>query len=236
MIGDAEKKQNNGNKEGNVGEEQKAVSWMEKPLAVLDVETTGFDSEKDRVVEIAVARFERGEVVADISTLVNPGIPMPAEAGAVNKITDEMLVDCPAFAEAVGKVAVICSGAQMVAYNEEFDRGFVTAELRRAGIGLWYDPTRPWIDPLVWVREVDRYVKGSGRHKLEVTCKRHGVTIDGQAHRALADVVGAGRLLYHLASQIGVLRTVDELLELQVGLAHQQRVDFERWRARQRRV
>ena len=55
----------------------------------------------------------------------------------------------------------------------------------------------PVIDPLVWVREIDRFVRGKGRHTLSTTCKRWKVEVKG-AHDALADC----RMTWELARKV----------------------------------
>src|SRR4051812_47394235 len=63
--------------------------WYDMPVALLDVETIGRDAFVDRVVEIGIAIGRGGEVIARHNWLVNPGVPIPAEASAVHKITDD---------------------------------------------------------------------------------------------------------------------------------------------------
>jgi DNA polymerase-3 subunit epsilon len=204
--------------------------WTNEPLAVLDVETTGFKPEHDRMVEVAVARFEAGELVRSWSALINPGMPMPADAAAVNGITDEMLAEAPRFSEVAVDIREACAGAQLVAYNESFDRGFLSAELQRNRQALWYEPDTPWLDPMVWIREIDRYVRGKGRHKLGVSCERHGVVVEGDLHRALADAVATGRLLQKISERIGRRLAMATVLRSQIKLARKQDEDYRRWR------
>ena len=70
-----------------------------------DTETTGLKAEKDRIVEIAAydplkeAYFEE---------LINPNCPIPAEASAVHKITDEMVASAPSFTEVSQKFIDFC--------------------------------------------------------------------------------------------------------------------------------
>ncbi len=91
----------------------------------------------------------------------------------------------------------------------------------------------PWLDPLVIVRHVDRFVRGTGRHKLTAVCERRGITLEG-AHRATADAEAAGRLLYSpdIRAALGD-QTIGEVLRRQTIRAAEQDADFEAWRARQ---
>ena len=54
-----------------------AAIWAEERLCVIDFETTGLTPEIDRVIEVGIACFERGELVTLKNWLVNPGIPVP---------------------------------------------------------------------------------------------------------------------------------------------------------------
>ena len=67
---------------------------MAKRPIYYDTETTGIKAEKDRVIEIAAF-----DPVQDrtFEALVNPGMPIPAEASAVHHITDDMVADSPDF-------------------------------------------------------------------------------------------------------------------------------------------
>lgn len=69
---------------------------------LFDLETTGVSWKKDEVVEISAVEVQRGEIVDEFSSLVNPGMPIPFYASEVNGITDDMVADCPAFDEVLG--------------------------------------------------------------------------------------------------------------------------------------
>ena len=53
--------------------------WRDLPMAVVDVETTGLDASTDRIIEIGIVRFERGEEVEVYGELIDPGCPIPPE-------------------------------------------------------------------------------------------------------------------------------------------------------------
>lgn len=66
---------------------------------VFDLETTGMSPDKDEIVEISAIKVKDGEIVDEFSSLVNPGMPIPAGASSVNGITDDMVADAPGFEE-----------------------------------------------------------------------------------------------------------------------------------------
>lgn len=178
------------------------LCWTQQPVSVLDFETCSLRPE-DGVVEIAVARFENRVCVASWSSLINPGRPIPAAATDIHGITDADVAGAPTLVDVASELLNQCWGAIPCAYSAEFDRGFLHHQITGTDCRA-FDPAVRWLDPLVIVRKVDRYVSGKGRHKLEATCRRYGIRID-QAHRAKADAIACGTLLYTLL-QRGAVR------------------------------
>lgn len=107
-----------------------------RPLAAFDLETTGTNPERDRIVEITIGRVEPTTLNTQLlHTLVNPGIPIPADASAIHGITDEAVRDAPPFAKIVRFVVPLLSGASLVGYNHRrFDVRMIATELRHAGV------------------------------------------------------------------------------------------------------
>src|SRR4051794_17689683 len=62
---------------------------LERPLAVLDLETTGTDTKIDRIVEVSVLKLSQGGQADHRTRRVNPGVPIPPEATAVHRISDD---------------------------------------------------------------------------------------------------------------------------------------------------
>lgn len=219
---------------GLVAELDPDAPWIELPIALLDVETTGRDPMNDRIVELAIVVGRRGEVVERFEWLVNPGRPIPDEARQVHKISDEMVADKPPFADVASEIVRALAGAVPAAYNASFDKGFVAAELGRAGLeGELLPPSlRPsteWIDPLVWTRELQKYEKGKS---LGDVTARLGIALEG-AHRATNDAEAALRVMYAFAKDVRVPKGYAALVQEQRRLARQQEEERARWRSRQ---
>lgn len=177
--------------------------WVDHPIVVIDFETTGTDSRVDRVIEIGLVGFRRGEVEFREALLVQPGIPIPEESRAIHGITDEELEGAPSFAEIVPRVKELLTGRLPVAYNAGFDRGFLLEEMRRAR--QLEGSTEPalvesvvWIDPLVWAREILKEQKSKRLGDVAATL---AIPLE-QAHRAAGDAEATGRVLYALAKQM----------------------------------
>ena len=72
---------------------------LKRPIVFFDLETTGVDTAKDRIVEISMVKvMPDGEQIVKTRKL-NPGMHIPAEATAIHGITDEDVRDCPTFAQ-----------------------------------------------------------------------------------------------------------------------------------------
>ena len=212
-----------------------SLPWTELPLSIVDFETTGVDPNQCKPVQIGVVRMEKRQVVGSCSTLLNPGCPIPEEAAAIHGKTDEMCASAP-LAEALQDVLAssdfrhLHQDALPCAYNEPYDRTI----LRRFVNMQEWEVCRltQWVDPLVIIRRVDRFVRGSGRHKLTTTCERHGVRLDN-AHDALGDCMSTGALLYKLL-EAGHVKPVSAhvLLKHTAQMRAQQDADFQRYLAR----
>jgi DNA polymerase III subunit epsilon len=181
--------------------------WFLRPFVAVDVETTGLDPARDRVVEIGWARVALGRCVEADAVLVDPGVPMPAEATRVSGLDDAALRGAPRFADVAARLADACAGAAfVVAWNAPFDRAFLAAEhLRAARSG----PRPPWIDPLVFARAL----LPDTRHRLFDVARRLRLN-HARPHRARDDAVAAAEVLLRLAPALRA-RTVDDALAVQ---------------------
>ncbi|MGH6612211.1 MAG: 3'-5' exonuclease, partial [Burkholderiaceae bacterium] len=106
-------------------------------LAFVDVETTGSSPQRERVTEVGVVRvdFDGDQMrVDEWATLVNPGVPIPAEIQWLTGITNEMVRRAPPFEEVAQALFDRLEGAIFVAHNARFDYGFLRAEFTRAGL------------------------------------------------------------------------------------------------------
>jgi DNA polymerase-3 subunit epsilon len=185
-------------------------------LVAIDTETTGRDPALDRVVEIACVTWEAGQVVRRRTWLVNPERPIPKEAFEVHGISDDDVKDKPTFREIADELLKELEGAVPVAYNAEYDRKVLHAELARLQTAFERQPpaTRrnvDWIDPLVWARELHKLEKG---RSLGEVSQRLGIEIP-QAHRAEHDAEAALRVMIAFFPDTRVPRTYGAFLQEQ---------------------
>ncbi len=107
---------------------------LEHPLAVLDTETTGLDTQSDRIVEIGIVRLEPNRPARTYRRLVHPGISIPPAASAIHGITDAHVAAMPPFAELLPEIDQFLSGCDLAGFNlVRFDLPLLAAEYRRAG-------------------------------------------------------------------------------------------------------
>jgi DNA polymerase-3 subunit epsilon len=155
-------------------------------FTAFDTETTGLDNRRDRIVEIGAVKFNRQGELGRYSSLVNPGIPMPAGAGKVNNITDAMLAGQPSIQEVLPAFLSFAAGTIVLAHNAPFDCGFVSSSLSRLYDDGYVDsPTMPnrVADTLIMAR---RILPGRGRYNLQDITAELGMVAES-AHRALDD-------------------------------------------------
>lgn len=209
------------------------ADWVSCAIALIDVETTGRDPNTDRIVELGIAIGKDGVIIDRKSWLVNPGRPIPDEAREVHGISDDMVKDAPTFAAVAREIVDVLAGAIPGAYNAEFDRGFLLAELERAGVERSALPASlqksvSWIDPLVWARELHKFEKG---RSLGDVAARLGIALD-TAHRATNDAEAALSVLYAFSRDVRVPKSYAGLTQEQRRLLRVQDLERADWRKR----
>ena len=129
-----------------------SVLKIERPLTVLDVETTGVWPKSDRIVQIAYVTVTPDQQVIEYNQLINPERSIPAESTAIHRITDEDVKEAPVFREVALAITEALSGNDFIGYNFRFDRQMLHSVCDRAGVDFTFDGVA-LIDPLqVWQR------------------------------------------------------------------------------------
>ncbi len=162
-----------------------------------DLETTGTVPGVDLIVEIGAVKFENGIPTATFSTLVDPGIPIPAGASAVNGITDDMVVGQPKIEDLLESFAEFCGETVMVAHNAPFDTQFLVSDIKRHELPA---PRGVVLDTLPMARKV---FPGLANYKLG-TLTQHLKIKSGQFHRAEEDASYCGHLFMKILEKVMV--------------------------------
>lgn len=106
-----------------------------KPLCIFDLETTGINVGKDRIVEICILKVNPDASRESRTWKVNPEMPIPLASSEIHGIYDEDVKDAPTFKEIASKVTEMISGADLGGFNSNrFDVPLLAEELLRAGL------------------------------------------------------------------------------------------------------
>lgn len=108
---------------------------LTKPICFFDLETTGIDVAKDRIVEISILKvFPNGNKESK-TWLVNPTIPIPAQSTAVHGITDEKVANEPVFSALANQIYTMIKDSDLAGFNSDrFDIPLLAEEMLRAGV------------------------------------------------------------------------------------------------------
>ncbi len=150
---------------------------------VLDIETTGLDYTKEKMIEFAAVRLENGKIKDKFETLINPKQHIRKSSIAIHGITEDMVQDAPTEEEILPKIFDFIKDYPIVAHNAIFDYSF----LNEASIRHYDKPiSNQRIDTQVMFKEVYPDLESCG---LEALMKKFGVEYSTR-HRAMADTIG----------------------------------------------
>lgn len=161
---------------------------LERPLAFLDLETTGVSTKTDRIVEIGIiVRHPEGDPTAH-SWRVNPGCPIPQQATDVHGITDADVADCPPFSEVSHLVHRVLEGCDLAGFNlVAFDLPLLQEEFKRYDIAFVLDG-RHIIDAF-------RIFRAREPRNLEAAVRFYTGHEHQGAHKAAEDALATMRVL-----------------------------------------
>jgi DNA polymerase-3 subunit epsilon len=110
---------------------------LERPLAFFDLETTGTDPQRDKIVEIAIVRLELDGGREATTRRIHPERPIPAEATAVHGIRDEDVSGAPTFGQVARELLDLHQDADLAGFNvRRFDVPLLDREFRDCGLDL----------------------------------------------------------------------------------------------------
>ncbi|HKC36761.1 MAG TPA: 3'-5' exonuclease [Chitinophagaceae bacterium] len=108
---------------------------LTKPLAFIDLETTGINLATDRILEIAIVKVLPDGKRSIKRKLINPQMPIPKQSSDVHGITDEMVKEAPAFKEVAHELKQMLDGCDIAGYNSNrFDIPLLVEEFLRADV------------------------------------------------------------------------------------------------------
>ena len=183
------------------------MTWLNQPMIALDTETTGVDTETARIVTVCVGLTRSPGDWVPREWLINPGIPIPAEATAVHGISDADAANGREPGEALAEVlAELLYAADhetpVVGHNLAYDLTLLDREFRRH-LDVELPAGLLALDTLVLFRRFDLT---TGGRRLDQLAARHGIIFP--AHNATADALASLRLLHILAADNDLLPLV----------------------------
>ena len=107
---------------------------LDRPLVVFDIESTGVNPRQDRIIELAAIKIHPNGIEETKTWLLNPTVPIPAETTAIHGISDDIVKDCPTFAEVAADVFAFFEGCDLSGFNaDRFDIPCLEEEFARTG-------------------------------------------------------------------------------------------------------
>lgn len=159
---------------------------LDDTYVVFDIETTGFSSLKDRIIEIGAVKVEDGKIVDRYSTFVNPNVPIPFEITQLTSIDDHMVMDAPAIDVILPQFLEFVGDAVLVAHNAGFDVGFMEQNCKNLGL-----PSRfTYVDTVALARVL---LPTLSKYKLNIVAKALNISLENH-HRAVDDAAATAEI------------------------------------------
>jgi DNA polymerase-3 subunit epsilon len=159
-------------------------------FAIVDIETTGGNTQSDRITEIAILIHDGTSVVAEYETLIDPERRIPYRISSITGITNELVSGAPKFYEVARKIVELTEGCTLVAHNAKFDYGFIRNEFKSLG----FDFKRQVLCTVEMSRNL---IPRQKTYRLGPLCQSLGLEVK-TFHRALADAKSTALLFEHL--------------------------------------
>ena len=169
-----------GNRKKVIRNKGKNLLIFPKNFVVIDIETTGLDSEFDEIIEIGALKIENGHVVDTFNTLVKPVNEIDDYITELTGITNDMLENAPTIKDVIGDFYSFVGRNIILGHNVNFDINFLYDELMRFdGIELNND----FVDTM----RIGRYLlKNLQHHRLIDLANNYNIATNGN-HRSLKD-------------------------------------------------
>lgn len=169
--------------------------------AIIDVETTGVRTNRDRITEIAIVIHDGEKIIKTYESLVNPEVSIPYNITQITGITNEMVQDAPKFYEIAKDIVEITKEMIFIAHNVKFDYNFIKEEFSRLGFVFRRKK-------LCTIRLAKVAFPGRRYYNLDAMVKMLGIKIE-QRHRAMGDTVATVKLFEAILAENTTSTMVD---------------------------
>ncbi len=186
---------------------------LHNSYVVFDLETTGFSSIKNKIIEFGAVKVYNGEIVDQFSSFVNPQIPIPFEIEKLTGITDEMVMEADTIDNVLPLFLEFAKGSVLVAHNASFDMSFIEENGRRQGIDIDFT----CVDTLGMSRAL---LPALAKHTLDAVAKALKVSLENH-HRAVDDAQATSEIFIKMLQMVEEqnIHTLQELNALEEGSA-----------------
>lgn len=164
---------------------------MTDTFVCIDLETTGLEPKKDKIIEIGAVRVDEGKISGEWESLVNPERELDEKIVELTGIRDEQLAEARKISEVLPELLDFMGERSLLGHSVHFDFAF----LKRAALGEKLTFERQGIDTLKIAR---KYLKELESRRLGALCIHYG--IPHKAHRALDDARATTALYGKLAA------------------------------------
>lgn len=192
---------------------------LTKPIAFFDLETTGLNISKDKIIEISILKVSPDQSEKLYTKRINPVIEIPQESTEIHGITNEDVKDCPTFAQIASEIKDFIGNSDLAGYNSNrFDIPFLLEELLNNDVELSMEGRR-YIDVQTIFHKMEQRTLAAA---YKFYCNKEIV----DAHSAKADTIATYEVLKSQLDRYSELENdVDFLFDFtQVG--KNKRIDF----------
>lgn len=163
----------------------------EAEFRVMDLEVTGSDPKRNGIIDLAVFRVRGNRVEPLLSSLLDPGMPIPPSIQRLTGIGDEMVRGAPTFAEILPNVIESLEDGVFVAHNAAFDYHFLKSWIERLTGERFTAPH------ICTVKLSQRLIEPKNSRKLHHLALQLGIPLQNR-HRAYDDAYATARILVEL--------------------------------------
>lgn len=161
---------------------------LRRPLAIIDLETTGLNPDRDRIVELAILKIQPDGLETQYLKRLNPQIPIPAGASAVHGIRDCDVAGAPPFAEVAAEILDFLQDCDLAGFNiSNYDLRLLRREFERAGISFSINERA--------IVDAQQIYHAKERRDLKAACRFYLQEEHDKAHSALDDALATWRVL-----------------------------------------
>jgi len=192
---------------------------ISRPLAIIDLETTGVNISVDKIIEIAIVKLAPDGSTQLKRKIINPQIPIPAYSSDMHGITNEMVKDAPIFKQVANEIKQFLDNCDLGGYNSNrFDIPMLIEEFLRAGLEFDTDG-RKFVD-------VQKIFHMMEQRTLAAAYKFYCNKNLEQAHSAQADAMATLEILHAQLERYPQIGTTIETIITCIG--EEDCVDFAR--------